>query len=431
MHPLAAPTAAPRQADSAQCGVPRLDLREPSAGRDDSPHTWLVAIKRSYGSGELSVRADVHGRENWYGRFWVGGRRVRRKLGLKRLRGSTDGLTRSQAEKKLRVLMEGESFAAAADKRLTIEVAGKRYLRHLADVMERKPSTVSDYGYMLNAHLVPFFGERKLDRLNADVVADYMGQKRRDGLSPKTVANHVRFLHGLFAFAVKRGWMATNVVAQVDRPPARGADPDIAFLEMSEVDAVIRSVPDQSKFAGTDQTLILAAAMTGLRQGELIALRWQDVDFVAGRIRIRQNYVRGEWGTPKSKRSTRSVPLVDRLAVELEHHSQRSEFNCDYDLVFAHPELGGPLDASALRGRYKKARDKARVRPVRFHGLRHTFGTRMAAAGVPMRTLQEWMGHRDIQTTLIYADYSPSSHERQLAEAAFSDEPTPTDQLAA
>ena len=59
------------------------------------------------------------------------------------------------------------------------------------------------------------------------------------------------------------------------------------------------------------------------------------------------------------------------------------------------------------------------MRAVRFHDLRHTFGTRMAAAGVPMRTLQEWMGHRDFKTTLIYADYAPGQHEAELVDAAF------------
>jgi integrase len=65
---------------------------------------------------------------------------------------------------------------------------------------------------------------------------------------------------------------------------------------------------------------------------------------------------------------------------------------------------------------------------VRFHDLRHTFGTRMAATRVPMRTLQEWMGHRDIKTTQIYADYAPSAHERELADRAFE---ATTSQLAA
>ena len=78
------------------------------------------------------------------------------------------------------------------------------------------------------------------------------------------------------------------------------------------------------------------------------------------------------------------------------------------------------LDHSALVRRYKKALKAAGVREIRFNDLRHTFGTRMAAAGVPLRMLQEWMGHRDIKTTLIYADYAPNEHESAMVEAAFS-----------
>ena len=151
--------------------------------------------------------------------------------------------------------------------------------------------------------------------------------------------------------------------------------------------------------------------MTVLRQGELIGLRWRDVDWAAGRMRVRQTFVRGECGTPKSRRSTRSVPLTDRVAAELEHHFRRSAYQGDGDLVFCHPESGEPLDRSGLLKRFKRAAQRAGLRDVRFHDLRHTFGTRMAAAGVSLRTLQEWMGHRDFKTTLIYADYQPSAHE--------------------
>jgi integrase len=81
---------------------------------------------------------------------------------------------------------------------------------------------------------------------------------------------------------------------------------------------------------------------------------------------------------------------------------------------------GTPLDGSKILKRFKLALTRAGVRDVRFHDLRHTFGTRMAAAGVPMRTLQEWMGHRDFATTLVYADYEPSEHEVAWAEQAFA-----------
>jgi integrase len=111
--------------------------------------------------------------------------------------------------------------------------------------------------------------------------------------------------------------------------------------------------------------------------------------------------------------------MVDRVAGELERHFQRSAYQGDDDLVFAHPHTGEVLDHSRLSKRYKKALHAAALRDVRFNDLRHTFGTRMAAAGVPLRTLQEWMGHRDFKTTLIYTDYAPAAHELEMAERAF------------
>lgn len=174
-----------------------------------------------------------------------------------------------------------------------------------------------------------------------------------------------------------------------------------------------------------ERVLYLAAALTGMRQGELIALRWRDVDWQAARIRVRRNFVRGEFGTPKSKRSTRAVPMIDRLAGELDRLAKATAWGGDDDLVFAHPGTGRPLDRSKLLKRFKTAMRAAGLGNrlgeggITFHSLRHTFGTQMAAQGVPMRTLQELLGHRDFKTTLLYADYSPSAHEAEWAEAAF------------
>lgn len=174
-------------------------------------------------------------------------------------------------------------------------------------------------------------------------------------------------------------------------------------------------------YQAIDRALFLTAAMTGLRKGELIALRWRDVDWPAGRIRVRQNYVRGEFGTPKSKRSTRSVPMADEVGGELERLFKHSRFQGDGDLVFAHPSSGGPLPKANITRRFRKALRAAGLDDShRFHDLRHTFGTRMAAAGVPMRTLQEWLGHRDLATTQIYADYAPSTQEAAMIAAAFA-----------
>jgi site-specific recombinase XerD len=92
------------------------------------------------------------------------------------------------------------------------------YVDHLEHVMERKHSTIQDYRGHLRRHLVPFFGERPIDKIDPAHVARYLKRKREEGLPSKTVQNHLNFLHGIFSFAIKWGWAQSNPVAHVDRP---------------------------------------------------------------------------------------------------------------------------------------------------------------------------------------------------------------------
>jgi integrase len=388
--------------------------------------------RRSHGTGSLFVK---HG--NWYGQWRVAGRLVKRKLGPVRKPGTREGLTRAQAERELQRRIEQETIVIARHNRMTVERAGDRYLHHLEHVMQRAASTVQDYGIMLERHLVPYFGGKAVDRIEPDDVVGYMAAKRRSGgrarkgekekgLSPKTIQNHVTFLHGLMKWSVKRGWARSNPVASVDRPPVEGSDPDIRFLTLDEVEAVMRKVPDD-QLGPTDRVLYLAAAMTGARQGELVALRWRDIDWTASKVRIRRKRYRGKAGRPKSRRGSRSIPLADRLARELELHFQRSAYQAEDDLVFPHPETGNPYDTSKMGKRFEAGMQAAgmgdrygREDGITFHSFRHTFATRCAAAGVPLRRLQEWLGHRDYKTVLIYADYQPDDRrEADLVGRAF------------
>jgi integrase len=346
-----------------------------------------------------------------------------RKLGPARQPGSTYGLTKSQAEAALRRAIEAERCASPVAERLEVEEAGRRYLLHL-ETLGRKRSTLMDYESTLRVHLAPFFAGRSLERIDVQLVEAFIQTKRGEGRAPKSVLNYTGLLHAIFAFAIRRGWCTTNPVALADKPRATQRDADIRFLTVEELEALIRAVPDD-ELGALERVLYRTAAMAGLRRGELLALRWRDIDWAAGVIRVRRNYTRGEFTTPKSRRSSRAVPLADLLAAELERHFQRSCFRGDDDLVFAHPQLGTVLDPSKLRKRFTAARDRANVRKVRFHDLRRTFGTRMAAAGAPMRALQEWMGHSDFRTTLIYAQYAPDQTQgARYAAVAFA---LPTD----
>jgi integrase len=130
--------------------------------------------------------------------------------------------------------------------------------------------------------------------------------------------------------------------------------------------------------------------------------------------------VLGEFDTPKSRRSERSVPLSRRVASEMDSWRLETRWGRPDDLVFAKPASGEVLRRGALMRRYRRALKAAGIAPAhRFHDLRHTFGTAMAAAGVPMRTLQEWMGHRDLATTQRYADYAPNEREVEMVDRAF------------
>lgn len=391
--------------------------------------------RRSYGTGSLLVRRGA-----WYGQWHAAGRQVMRKLGPIRQPGSRDGLTKAQAERELRRRMEQEQAVAAAPARLTVAEAGERLVEHLA-ALGRKKSTVEGYRSALNIHLGPFFKDKPIERITRDDVERFIAYERREGRtvvtgvkggkvtrrtgsSSKSIQNYLGVLHGIFELAIRRGWAMANPVKHAERPVVQSST-EIRFVSMDELEALLRAVPDEA-LGQVERVMYLAAATTGMRQGELVALRWRDVDWSARRIRVRRNYVRGEYGSPKSKRSSRAVPLIDRLAGDLDRLAKSTRWSCDDDLVFAHPATAGPLDRSKILKRFKAAMRAAGLSHrlgeggITFHSLRHSFGTAMAAQGVPMRGIQELMGHRDFATTLIYADYSPSAHEAEWAEAAFA-----------
>ena len=121
---------------------------------------------------------------------------VQRKLGPVRQSGSREGLTRAQAERELRRRMEQDAAVVTPRARRSLDETGRAYLHHLEHVLERKPSTVQDYRIMLDCHLVPFFGEQPLERIDTDRVAAYIAAKRRDRLATKTMLNHLNFLQG-------------------------------------------------------------------------------------------------------------------------------------------------------------------------------------------------------------------------------------------
>ena len=129
--------------------------------------------RRSYGTGSLASRRDKRGRETWYARVRVGGRQLKKAIGPKREPGGRDGLTRRQAEARLRRLIEELERAPAVAERLTVEEIGTRYIQHLT-ALGRRRSTLQDYKSYLRVHLVPFFGELPLEKIGRSDMQDFI-----------------------------------------------------------------------------------------------------------------------------------------------------------------------------------------------------------------------------------------------------------------
>ena len=371
--------------------------------------------RRPYGTGHLYVKTTRAGQRTYYGRWRTGGKLRNRSI------GSCDLLTRKQAERRLQDLISKDAPTGPAPKQagLTVAQAGAQYLEHTR-LRGRKPSTLGNLESELRVHIAPHFAGRAIASVTARDVDSFARQLAAGGLAPKSVRNVIGTLSAIFAFVRNplRGWVAANPCDGLELPTVPDAD-QIRFLGLDELELLVANARP-GIFQELDRALYRTAAMTGLRRGELLALRWADVDWLAQRIRVRRNYVRGEFGTPKTRRSTRSVPMADTVAGALEGLSRTSSRTSDSDLVFGHPVTGEPLYPAGLLRRMRKALQAARLDDShRFHDLRHTFGTQCAAAGVPIRTIQEWMGHRDITTTQRYADYAPSSREADMVTAAF------------
>jgi integrase len=320
--------------------------------------------RRNYGTGSLG---QIGG--SWVG-SWYGpdNRRVKRVIGPVRTAGASDGLTKAQAEKEFARVREAEVVLAAATRRVTMSEAGAALCGTL-ELRGRKKSHRLTVASDLRNHIVPFFAGKELAKITAQDVEQYIVVKRKT-LAIKTIRNHLNTMHSVFQLGLRRKWCQANPVKLAERLTVRTTETRIKFLDQSELEQVLAVGYPDNAFGGIEAPIYLTAAMTGLRQGELLGMRWRDVDFEARRVRVVSPYVRNEFGDPQFERSGRSVPLAERVAKALEELRANSAYAAEEDLVFCHPETGNPLDRSKLTRSFKQAIGRAGVREVTFHELR-------------------------------------------------------------
>jgi integrase len=240
-------------------------------------------------------------------------------------------------------------------------------------------STQRDYRSVLDAHLLPEFGTKRIETITAEQFEQWRERLAKDGKhSRKTVNKIATQAHAIFQHAVDHSGLAINVASKVKRlrefndpgrfdfflpeevellvaTAVRGAHRDPSRPAMSEAERTLRAEEGRQ-----DGVIYLTAALSGLRRSELLALLWEDVDFEHSSIRVYEGYSVKKTGKPKSRKS-RTVPMVDNLAGALEELKRRGHHTVRGDHVFVNRE-GGPLDGSALRRRYIATRDAAGLR---------------------------------------------------------------------
>ncbi len=301
-----------------------------------------------------------------------------------------------------------------------------------------KPSTYSTYAQMLRSYVVPHIGALEMSRIDGGTLNSLYarllkdgrtgGSGHRGGLAPKTVRNVHGMLHRAFSDAVKLRRIAANPCNAADQP--RKAEPEMKLWTTEQMRQFISSV-DCDRFAAVWRLLL----STGMRRGELLGIRWVDVDLVAGRLTIRQTSTmvsgRPETGTPKSRAGNRTISLDPGTIQSLKawrkmQAEERLRAGAGWSdvrgLVATEPD-GSSVHPQVFSRRFKAQSSIAQLPQIRLHDTRHSYATAALAAGVPVKVLSQRLGHADVGVTLkIYAHVMPGDDEaaaRLAADAIF------------
>ncbi|MFW6016503.1 MAG: tyrosine-type recombinase/integrase [bacterium] len=272
-------------------------------------------------------------------------------------------------------------------------------------------NTYVAYQNIIKNHINPDLGQIKLKDLKAREIQELLNCKLEEGradsenggLSPRTVKYIYTTLHASLKQAVKERLINRNVCKAVEVPKKQEEDKELETWTREETDIFLKE-------AGSSNFYILfyLALNTGMRQGELLGLKWSDIDFKKKLIKVIRQYGRNkEFKKLKTKAGKRVIPLTDDTIKKLEKHKIKQtekklalgEAFEDNDLICCNP-IGQPVTNWQLYNEYKNIVEEAEIPYIRFHDLRHTFATLFIQAGGPIKVLQQILGHSSITVTI-------------------------------
>jgi integrase len=303
--------------------------------------------------------------------------------------------------------------------RLTVRDFLAQWLEAAAPTL--RPSTNRRYLDLVRLHLVPVLGNVRLSKLGASDVQRLYADRLAAGLSPTSVRHVHGVLHRALDQAVRWGIVGRNVTEAVD--PPRRITPEAKTWNAQQVATVLAAAGDDDL-----EALWRLALLTGMRRGELIGLRWRDLDLDRGILAVRRTLSRGHGsaliaGEPKTASGRRQIALPASAVDVLRRHRVRQlevrlaagPVYDDRDLVFA-GDTGAPLHPNSLNLRFRRLITRADVPPIRFHDLRHTCATLMLANGEHPKVVQERLGHADIAMTMNLYSHVTADMQRDAAD---------------
>ncbi len=369
-------------------------------------HVFLVKRKRG---------------DQWYAKYRIGERQVQKKLGpawTDKGRCPAGHYTKRTAQQALdAILTDARRGSLTAPTGTTFAVAANEYLRYMEQEKDLAAKTLRNYRSVIDGRLVPEFGDMALEKITPDLIDAWKVGLIGD-VSNRVIVRYLTVMHGVFKRAKRVYGLADNPASAdlVERPKVVYTGEFVTY-ERDQLDLLVGAAHDRQ-----DGTLFTVAALTGLRQGELLALRWRDVDFVAGLVHVRRNYTDYQETVPKSKK-VRSVPMVPDVVDALAKLKERGYLSDDDDLVFCNT-AGDHLDSWALRRRFYAALKRAELPRIRFHDLRHHFGT-AAITKLDAYAVQAYMGHAHYTTTARYLHHQPRREDAAKLHEAFGGKGVP------
>lgn len=278
------------------------------------------------------------------------------------------------------------------------------------------PRSYERYESISRVYLIPVLGNIQLTQLRSNHLQNHYAIMLDKGLSPRTVRYHHTVLHKALNTAVKWGLVGRNVADSVDVPRARRTE--MQTWNEQEVIRFLEAAKGSSYYA-----LFYTALFTGMRRSELLALRWQDIDFIYSQISVSRSLHQLKNGSyiftePKSERSRRTIALPPSAFLELESYRKARELDADllgiplndFDLVFNN--LGKPFRPNTVSRAWSMLAIRAGVKPIRLHDARHTHASLMLKQGIHPKIVQERLGHSTIAITLdTYSHIAPGLQE--------------------